>query len=616
MFDRTDIERVREMTNLASLIGEHIALTPKGREHVGLCPFHDDKNPSFSVVTDKGNHFYICNSCGAAGDCFRFTQEFLRKDFSEAIEFLADRVGIQLERGSGKPDPERDQRARRRTLLKEATAAALEFFKDTLDSPAGQDAQAVIERRSIRPDMVERFQIGAAPAGWDNLRKSLLARKIDERVLIAAGLLKKRSEGDGSYDAFRNRLIFPIHDDTGHPIAFGARAIAADDEPKYLNSAEHDIFHKGQTLYGLHLARPAIARTKQAIVTEGYTDVMACHAAGIEHVVGTLGTALTDDHVRKLARLSDQIILIFDGDEAGQRAAERAVRTVFKHPVDVGICVLPDGQDPDDMLKSESGIAEFQLAIDKAQDSLDFLLARFRQRVGEAKGLSGQQRLLEQFIESLRTLGLEEVDGLRKSMLINRISDLMRVPSQEIERLLRRQRGPATAESEHQDQPASPTSATGARQVAERELLAVVLYRTEGVAEIGISPGTLLDPSRFLDPVHQALASTLCDLLQANPPTMQAVLGRLDEESHRETASRLFFVGERLANTDGEQHQEHPLARATRALEDCIQEDLRQQETAQWRNRDESDDRTAADLIQKLGSRRRPSAILRTGNTD
>ena len=617
-FDQTDIDRVRDQTDLAALIGEHVVLKTKGREHVGLCPFHDDKNPSFAVVTHKGNHFYKCHSCGASGDCFTFTQEYLQQSFAEAVEYLADRCGIQLERKSSGNDSQDRSRSDRKAWLRRAAHAANDFFRKTLELDSGQRARQMIDDRGIAEEMVQRFEIGAAPAGWDGLRNALVCDDMPEKVLVAAGLLKKRQEGDGSYDAFRDRLIFPIHDDSGHPIAFGARAIAPDDQPKYLNSAEHDLFYKGKTLYGMHLARPAIVKNKQAIVTEGYTDVIACHAAGITNVVGTLGTALTDDHARKLARLGDRIVLIFDGDDAGQNAAERAVRNVFRHPVDVAICVLPDGLDPDDLLSMDSGQERFRDAVDNAVDAIEFLLARFRDRLDSSDGISAGQRVLEQFIESLRGLGLNEADGLRRSMLVNQIADLMSVPARDIDGLLQRSR---PVRSSHDAQavqlPAEPVLSTGARQVAERDLLAMTLYQSELFAELDRSADDVLADARFQDPSHRALAETMRELLKENPPTMQAILGKLDEEPLRELASRLYFVGERLVK-DAQIHEEkNPLERAHESLEQQIQEEDLRQDVADWRNRDHTDERTPADVIRSFGSRkRRPSAILRTSRDD
>ncbi|MBG83155.1 MAG: DNA primase [Phycisphaerae bacterium] len=616
-FDQMDIDRVRDQTDLAALIGEHVVLKTKGREHVGLCPFHDDKNPSFAVVTHKGNHFYKCHSCGASGDCFTFLQEYLQQSFSEAVEYLADRSGIQLERKADGNDHSGKQRSDRKAWLRKAALCANEFFRANLKQDSGRRAMEAITRRGIQQEMVERFELGAAPASWDALRTAIVSEEMPEKVLVAAGLLKKRQESEGTYDAFRDRLIFPIHDESGHPIAFGARSLSPEDQPKYLNSAEHDLFYKGKTLYGMHLARPAIVKKKQAIVTEGYTDVIACHAAGFNNVVGTLGTALTDDHARKLARLGDRIVLIFDGDEAGQNAAERAVRNVFRHPVDVAICVLPEGLDPDDLLSRPDGHQQFSDAVDTAVDAIEFLLSRFSDRLDSSDGLSARQRVLEQFIESLRGLGLNEADGLRRSMLVNQIADLMGVPARDIEGLLQRSRPTRSRGPEQADTTPPSLQPTGARHVAERDLIAIVLYQSELFVEIDRSPEAVLSGDRFQDPSHMALAETMRELLKENPPTMQAILGNLDEEPLRELASRLYFVGERLVKDALIHEQTNPLERANESLEQQIQEEDLRQDVADWRNRDHTDERTPADVIRTFGSRkRRPSAILRTGRDE
>ncbi|MBT8487168.1 MAG: DNA primase, partial [Phycisphaerae bacterium] len=324
---QSEIDQVREATDLVRLVSEHVAIQPRGREYVGLCPFHDDHKPSFAVVTHKGSSFFHCFACGASGDCFRFVMRFHSMEFGEALRYLAERAGITLQ-PRGAAGGERDDGGPRRGDLIATQERALAFFRRVLaDSAAGATARGALEDRGITPDMVDRFQLGAAPEGYDGLLRRLDAS--DRPVARAAGLLKTRQDESGEYDAFRNRLMFPICDEVGRPVAFGGRILDPDDQPKYLNSAESPIFRKSRTLYGLHLARRSIMDASLAIVTEGYTDVIACHQAGFENVVGTLGTALTADHARILARICDTVVLLFDGDEAGQKAADRGVEVFF-----------------------------------------------------------------------------------------------------------------------------------------------------------------------------------------------------------------------------------------------------------------------------------------------
>ena len=374
--DHFDVDKVRDATDLVALIAEHVSLQPKGREHVGLCPFHDDHTPSFTVVTHKENAFYKCHSCGAAGDAFNFVMDYHKMSFPEAMRHLADRAGIKLSAGA---DRTRHESSTSAASLRKANAMATSFFRKVLqDHEQGAAARSVICDRKIDESMVEAFELGAAPAEWDGIARRAQASSIGIETLEAAGLIKSRPRSDGYYDSFRNRLIFPICDELGRPIAFGGRQIDPEDDPKYLNSPESSIFHKSQTLYGLHLAKRAIDQSKQAIVVEGYTDVIACHQAGIDNVVGTLGTALTPEHVKMLRRWCDTVVLVFDGDSAGRKAANRAigrfadqgVELFFKADIDVKICVLPEGLDPDEILKQPEGEARFRTAIIESENAV------------------------------------------------------------------------------------------------------------------------------------------------------------------------------------------------------------------------------------------------------
>ncbi|MFW5652737.1 MAG: toprim domain-containing protein, partial [Planctomycetota bacterium] len=294
----------------------------------------------------------------------------------------------------------------------------------------GTVARRIFAERHISPEMIDRFQLGTAVGGehqWDGLVRTLQKRQLDLRPYLAAGLIGRRRSGDGFIDRFRNRLIFPIFDRIGRPIAFGARKIDPDDEPKYLNSAEHARFRKAATLYGFDLAQPEIRRTRTAIVTEGYTDVIACHQAGFTNVVATLGTALTREHGRQLQHLCDTVRLIFDGDEAGQKAADRAVEVFFESDVDVQICVLPGGADPADLLNDngEAGRQAFAEAIDSGVDAFDYLLRILRRDLEQVEGgVSGRQRVIEAFLGRLADLGFRRMGPLRRGLMLQRLSDL------------------------------------------------------------------------------------------------------------------------------------------------------------------------------------------------
>lgn len=415
-----DRDRVKDATDIVRLVGDHVELRARGREYVGLCPFHDDHSPSMAVVPAK--QIFHCFACGAGGDAFSFVMRYHRMEFPDALRFLADRAGIELSRDRS---PDRQGPSKRSTQA-EANAVALSFFQTILGhGQHGMAAREVIERRGISEEMVEAFLLGASPDRWDGLLQTLESKRIDTGSFAEVGLLKVRETG-GMYDAFRNRLIFPIHDQAGRVIAFGGRKINEEDEPKYLNSPESELFDKSSTLYGLHQASRSIQTAGVAIVTEGYTDVIACHQAGFTNAVATLGTALTPGHARVLRRLCDTVVLLFDGDEAGLRAADRAVEVFFSEPVDVRIATLSsqtDAKDPDELLKRDSGAEVFQAILSDATDILDYRLDATRRRLA-VDGISAFERAYEEEIRRLAGLGLARAKPVRKQRIVQRLVEL------------------------------------------------------------------------------------------------------------------------------------------------------------------------------------------------
>ncbi|MDP6986501.1 MAG: DNA primase [Phycisphaerales bacterium] len=594
---RDEIERVREAIDLVDLIGEHVALQPRGREHVGLCPFHDDRRPSFAVVTHKQAAFYKCHACGAAGDCFRFVQEHLGKEFGEALQFLAERAGIEL---SGQHDEDHDRRRSRRAWLRKALNAADEHFCALLsDEAAGADARAAIGARGISPEMVEHFGLGCAGEGWNTLRDALCSEDLPDKVLVAAGLIKQRDDGH-TWDAFRHRLIFPIHDESGQPIAFGGRILAEDEEPKYLNSCEHDLFHKSRTLYGLHQARRAIMSASRVIVAEGYTDVIACHQAGICNVVATLGTAMTTDHARILARMCDVAVLLFDGDEAGQRAAERAIPLMVAHDVDVRICVLPEGMDPDQLLRQADGVEAFHAAVEQASDAFAFMLDRLEHQLQNADGLSGRQGRIETFIDTLARDGMNHAAPLRRAMLVGRLAELAGVASAVIDDLLRKAdaRHLPSNQGEHQE---AFTSFDGDIEIApalrraEFDVLAVRLHLTSASqVDSGGEYCVLADPAARR--IAQGIATATAD---GTALTMQALLDQLPDDADRSIASELYFEGRRMIDgMDGDAAAAHATCEA--ALTRCRQEADSRERMNEWKASADRDPQAAAAVIEHL----------------
>jgi len=415
-----DRQRVLDATDIVRLVGEHCALKPRGREFVCLCPFHDDHSPSMYVVPTK--QIYHCFSCGAGGNAIDFVINFHRMPFREALELLANRAGVPLTAQGARRDGDGSKRGPDKADILAANEFACAFFRTIFRHERhGARARAVAERRGFTGETIERFAIGAAPDRWDGLLLSAQRRGAAPAALRAAGLIKDRAQGEGAYDAMRNRLIFPICDQLGRVVAFGGRRLNDEDEPKYLNSPESPLFDKSRTLYGLHLAARSIQRENCVVVTEGYTDAIACHQAGFTHAVATLGTALTASHAQALRRLCDRVILLFDADEAGAKAADRALEVFFAQPVDVHIAVLEGGKDPADLLSEPDGAARFGAALASAHDALEYRFERMRERLAPM-GESARARAIEEDIARLVEMGLGRLSPVRWRMVVRRLA--------------------------------------------------------------------------------------------------------------------------------------------------------------------------------------------------
>ncbi|MDE3720137.1 DNA primase [Nocardiopsis sp. N85] len=348
-----DIALVRERTPIADVIGEYLQLRNAGGGSLkGLCPFHDEKSPSFNVTPAK--NLYYCFGCGEGGDAISFVQKIEGLAFAEAVESLARQLGVTLRyEESGGRSTRRDEGKRQRML--DAHRAAAEFYAERLLSPGAVEARRFLTERGFTRAHAEHFGLGYAPAGWENLTSHLRRKGFTDAELIAGGLASQGRRG--AYDRFRNRLLWPVREVTGEVVGFGARKLdPSEDGPKYLNSPESPIFHKSRLLYGLDLAKRDISQKGQAVIVEGYTDVMACHLAGVTTAVATCGTSFGEDHLKILRRLllgrtnqDGRVIFTFDGDAAGQKAAVRAFAEEHGFASETFVAVQPDGLDPCDL---------------------------------------------------------------------------------------------------------------------------------------------------------------------------------------------------------------------------------------------------------------------------
>jgi DNA primase len=582
-FGNSDRDRVLDATDLVALVGEHVQLRPKGREHVGLCPFHDDRAPSMTVVTHKGAGFYKCFSCGAAGNAIDFMMNYHKMEFIDALRALAERAGIELRQTRA----EDGATGGRRALLR-ANAIAANFFRKALaHAEHGTAARDALDARGIEDSMRERFQLGAAPAGWDifvrhldRLREHRAGVRGDDAVpeldvFRAAGLV--RDGRQGPIDGFRNRVIFPICDEMGQPIAFGARQINKEDQPKYLNSPESGVFHKGRGLYGIHLAKKSIIDTRTAVICEGYTDVIACHRAGVTNAVATLGTALTREHARALKRMAERVVLLFDGDAAGQKAADRAIEVFFAEPIDVRICTLPDELDPDELLRQPDGRVRFDAALERSEDALRHFVRRFRQDFQAANGLSAQQQRIEAVLARLVELGFRSMPGLRRTLVMSSLSSITGLAERELEAALEAVKAPASrpAPDEATEVRAAPTRRptleeqgfgapqARARREAERGVLAIVLaHPAAATGHVRLDDGSSLPfteaitPESFLDPECRAVFEPAHVWLEDRHAfTAEELLAELRWAPAKSAAVDLVMLGERRTPSENEAPQ-------------------------------------------------------------
>jgi DNA primase len=365
-FDQGLIAEIKARLRIEDVIGRHVELRPAGSRLVAPCPFHQETKPSFSVNPEGG--FYYCFGCQASGDIIEFYRAINGLEFGEAVEALAREAGIQTRR---KPERRADGGPSRAQCLDMHALAAV-FYRQTLGRPAGQAARDYIARRGLAPEIVERFSLGWAPPGWNELRDHLRSRGFAEAAAEKAGLLSKSSKGS-HYDRFRERLIFPIMNLSGQTVAFGGRSLVDGDGPKYLNSSETPIYTKGEHLYGLYQARRAMSHTKSVLLTEGYVDVLSLHQFGFENSCGVLGTALTPEQVHRLSGLVGQVDLVFDGDNAGRKAALRSAEMILTQGLKCRVVCLPEGEDVDSVLQKE-GRERLADLVARALDGLDYCL--------------------------------------------------------------------------------------------------------------------------------------------------------------------------------------------------------------------------------------------------
>lgn len=360
------VERVRQAADIVEIVSGYTELRRRGSRYLGLCPFHDERTPSFSV--DQASNLYYCFGCQAGGDVFNFLEEKEGLDFRQAVEQLADRFGVELALES--TDPAADERRRSRERLLSLLSKTATFYSRYLwESTEAKGAREYLDSRGLEREVLEQFGVGFAPSAWDRVLTRALSAGFTEQEMHAAGLVQRGKRG--FYDRFRSRIIFPLRDARGRVVGFGARAMRDNQQPKYVNSPEGPVYHKGRSLFGLDVARPHATKAAEVIVVEGYTDVLALNQGGIQNTVASMGTALTEEQVGELARVARSVVLAFDADASGQEAMLRVQRAAAGRQLDLKVVRLPDDKDPCDLLQ-EDGPEAFAERVGKAISFLEF----------------------------------------------------------------------------------------------------------------------------------------------------------------------------------------------------------------------------------------------------
>ncbi len=405
--DNRVINEIKQRINIVDLISNYVSLKKRGSSYIGLCPFHNEKTGSFNVNPTKG--FYHCFGCGESGDIFTFIQKYENVEFFDALKFLAEKAGIELE-----TDERKLEKKSEKDEIYLANGYAVQFYKEKLkESPEGL---SYLSRRGVTQEIIDKFSLGFSPDGWNGLTNYLNSKKVKNEIGVKAGLLKQNDKNN-VYDMFRNRVMFPIWTSFGKPIGFGGRSMG-DEEPKYLNTSETPVFNKGREFYALNFAKESISKLNQVIIVEGYMDVIACHSNGINNAIAVLGTALTKEHIDKISKYTQNIVLCFDADKAGIKAALRSGEMFFAEGIRPRVATTPKGEDPDSFLQSHSQ-ADFLNIIDKAIDLLDFEINVCLEKYD----LSKQDDKINALTECCKIVA-KEPNAIRRESFLNKLLPL------------------------------------------------------------------------------------------------------------------------------------------------------------------------------------------------
>lgn len=520
-FDAGLISRIQQANDIVDVVGEHVALKRKGREMLGLCPFHDDHRPSFNV--NPGKQIFKCFACGAGGNVIQFVQMRENLSFPQALQRLAERAGIKVE-------PLRTQDSRPRAqdetdpneLARVNNWAAKYFAANLAHSEKGKDAREYLTKRGISEESVKKWRIGLADGSGSDLLASARRAKIPDKLLAAAGLVT--GSGLSLNDKFVNRLMFTITDVTGRVIGFGGRILTGEGA-KYINSPATVLFDKSNALFGLEQARHQIDSSETAVVVEGYTDCIMAHQFGTANVIATLGTSFTAGHARILRRYAKKVVLLFDSDVAGIEAANRALGVALGSRIDIALASVPQGKDPCDFLLAQ-GKDAFERVIENATDVFEFKWTRLSNDLGSEQTLAGKKQAIDEYLDAVATAaGAGNLSPVEKGLIINRLSHIMAMDAKDINTELVRRMGRARTASAYTNITALDLG-EGLSANAQREIIEVLLAEPKLFKYIKNE----VTPQNFDVPVLQKIAEAVFRTIAANPEaTVQETCAAVEE---------------------------------------------------------------------------------------
>lgn len=573
-FSENLLDQIRDANDIVDLISEYVPLKKRGKNFVGLCPFHSEKAPSFTVTPSK--QIFYCFGCGEGGNVISFLMKHEKLSFPEAVKLLAKRANISLPKDSFD-----ERRERKLDKLYYANQVANEYFIKSLHRAVpGRRARQYLKKRGFEADTQDLFSLGYAPNEWEGLQRYAQTKGIEAEVLSQAGLAVARSEKPGHYDRFRNRITFPVFNLSGKAVGFGSRVLDDKDEPKYLNSPETPIYQKGRILYGLNLSKDAIRQKSTAILVEGNVDLITLYQAGIKNVVASSGTAFTSDQARLLSRYAERVYLFFDADSAGQSATFRSVDLLFSEGVEVFVVALEPGEDPDSFVR-KFGVDAVKEKIKKASPFIDF---KYKSLGKDFSELSIREQ--EKVILDLAETAGKITDDIRRNLFIKKVAQTFKIEEASVSKLVDRKTR-STARRASTSSRTSPQSAAGGTE--DRAALSGEEKIERGILRILMEDAKLLNLTAgrlSQDDMSTSEHKELFQLIQAEPGTSpSAFLDKTKEEKTRELIVQIASID--LGSAELSIQLEDHLAaldklaknRKMKTLKDDIQKALQQGDT-------------------------------------